>query len=324
MNKIMKKLLFLWIILSTLLLGQGKLLEKPSGYCCNTFLKIAYFLGTLDLIEKDFPVPVDVKEYKNIIYKSVDTTNLKLDIYHLKNISGKKPLLVFIHGGAWKKGDKHDYLRYLVDFAKRGYITATIQYRFSDKAKFPAQLLDIKSAIIWLKKNAERYYINKDKIAIIGGSAGGHLALMIGYTSDIKEFNTQEDSIYSPKVQAVIDFYGPYDLTTEYAKAQSSVINLIGNKFNDAPKQFVEASPKTYITKDDPPTLIFQGTIDELVPVSQSDSLAKHLERVGVEVEYHRLEGWPHTMDLAAEVNEYCQFYMNRFLNKYLMRQENK
>ena len=105
-------------------------------------MKIAYFFGTLDLMEKDFPIPDDVKEYKDIVYKTIDSTNLKLDIYHSKDLTEKAPLLLFIHGGAWKKGDKHDYLLYLVDYAKKGYVTATVQYRFTDKAKFPAQLLD--------------------------------------------------------------------------------------------------------------------------------------------------------------------------------------
>lgn len=292
--------------------------EKPSGYCCDTFLKIAYFLGTLDLLEKDFPVPDDILEYKDVVYKTIDTTKLKLDIYHSKKISKQAPLLLFIHGGAWKKGDKHDYLLYLVDYARKGYVTATVQYRFSDKAKFPAQLLDVKAALLWLKNNAEKYNIDRNKIAVIGGSAGGHLSMMLGYTSDIDEFNVAEDSLYSPNVQAIVDLYGPYDLTTEYARKQSSVINLIGKTFSEAPDLYKKASPKTYITEDDPPTLIFQGTIDELVPVAQSDSLTKHLEAVGVEVDYHRLEGWPHTMDLAVEVNKYCQFYMDKFFRKYI------
>ncbi len=317
-----KKIIILQMILYITFnnsLGQTNTqMEKPDGYCCNTFLKIAYFLGTLDLIEKDFPVPDNIVEYKDIIYKTIDSTNLKLDIYHSKTINENKPLLVFIHGGAWKKGDKHDYLRYLVDFAERGYITATIQYRFVDKAKFPAQLFDIRDAIVWLKKNSEKYNINKNKIVVIGGSAGGHLAMMVGYTEDSKEFNIANDSHYSSKVQAIVDIYGPYDLTTEYAREQSSVKNLIGVSYNNGKELYEKASPKYYISKNDPPTLIFQGTLDELVPVSQSDRLAKHLKNVGVKVEYHRLEGWPHTMDLALEVNEYMQFYMLRFFKKII------
>ncbi len=311
-------LILLCLIVPSIMFTQEATMEKPDGYSSETTMKIAYFFGTLDLIEKDFPVPDDVEEYKDIIYKTVDSTNLKLDIYHAKNISESAPLLLFIHGGAWKKGDKHDYLRYLIDFARKGYVTATVQYRFSNKVKFPAQLQDVKAAIRWLKKNADNYYINSKKVAVIGGSAGGHLAMMAGYTSGISEFNEETESPYSSEVQAVVNLYGPADLTTEYAREQSSVTNLIGKKYNEAPELFQKASPTNYITADDPPTLIFQGTIDELVPFSQSDNLTKQLENAGAQVEYHKLEGWPHTMDLSVEVNEYCQFYMDRFFKKHL------
>ncbi len=318
----MKKFLILLLLQITpiILISQDKPPEVPDGYSSMTTMKIAYFFGTLDLMEKDFPVPDDVKEYKDIVYKTIDSTKLKLDIYYSKNISKPAPLLVFIHGGAWKKGDKHDYLHYLVDYAKKGYVTATVQYRFTNKAKFPAQILDVNAAVIWLKQHADEYHINNKEVAVIGGSAGGHLALLVGYASDVPEFKDRDDSLFSSRVQAVVNFYGPSDLTTEYAQNVSSVNNLIGKSYDEAPEIYKEASPVTYITSDDPPTLIFHGTIDELVPVEQSDSLTKRLEKAGVPVEYHRLEGWPHTLDLAVEVNEYCQYYMDKFFEKYLSR----
>lgn len=142
--------------------------------------------------------------------------------------------------------------------------------------------------------------------------------MMAGYTSDIPEFSEEVDSLISSRVQAVVNLYGPSDLTTEYAREQSSVLNLIGKSFAEAPELYEKASPMAYITRDVPPTLIFQGTLDELVPFSQSDSLKSKLDKAGAISEYHLLEGWPHTMDLGVEVNEYCQYYMNRFFEKYL------
>ena len=312
-------ILFLLLITPVILFSQDEPPEMPDGYSSMTMMKIAYFFGSLDLIEKDFSVPDDVEEYKDIVYKTIDSTHLKLDIYHKKGITGKAPVLLFIHGGGWRKGDKHDYLRYLVDFAHKGYITATVQYRFVNKVKLPAQILDVKAAVRWLRKNADTYYIDKDNIAVIGGSAGGHLSLMIGFTSDIAEFDKEDsNSSISSRVQAVVDLYGPADLTTEYAREHKTVTGAIGKSYAEAPELYRELSPVTYITKDDPPTLIFHGTIDDLVPVEQSDTLKVMLEKAGVPVEYHRLEGWPHTMDLAVEVNEYCQYYMDKFFEKYL------
>src|SRR5690606_29628584 len=115
----------------------------PKGYSSNTSLKLAYATGALKLIEKDFPLPEDIQEYKDVVYKTVDSMQLKLDIYHSKDIQKAMPLIIFIHGGAWKKGNKDDYLVYLSSYAKKGYVTATVQYRLTDVAKFPAQLHDV-------------------------------------------------------------------------------------------------------------------------------------------------------------------------------------
>jgi len=147
--------------------------QPPDGYANNTTLKMAYATGALKLIEKDFPIPEDITEYKDVVYKTADSVDLKLDIYHSKEIKANAPLLVFVHGGAWKKGDKHDYLVYLISYAKKGYVTATVQYRLTDIAKYPAQLHDVQDAVRWLKSHANEYHIDKNKVAMIGGSAGG-------------------------------------------------------------------------------------------------------------------------------------------------------
>ncbi len=293
--------------------------SPPDGYWNTTFLKMAYFIGTLELIEKKPAIPPQIQEYKDVVYKQTTERDLMLDIYHLKNLPEQKPALVFIHGGAWKKGDKSDYRRYLVDFALRGYVTVTLAYRFSQEALFPAAVNDVKCAIRWIKKNAKKYNIDPNNIAVIGGSAGGHLAMMIAYSSDKPEFdeNCDLDSINS-NIQAVVNLYGPSDLTTDFAMEQPPVHKFIGELYKDAKEKYRQASPINYITPDDPPTLIFQGTLDEIVPVLQSDLLNDKLIDEEVQVEYHRLEGWPHTMDLGLEVNKYCQYYMNAFFEKHL------
>ncbi len=304
----MKKILFLVLLILSPVLGnsQQQAPEKPNGYFNNFTLKISYALGRLKLIETDFPLPENIKEYKDVIYKTVDTTNLKIDIYHKKNISKPTPLIIFIHGGAWKKGDKHDYWPYLISYAKKGYITATIQYRLTNIAKYPAQLDDVTAAIIWLKNNADKYHIDKNKIVLVGGSAGGHLAMMAAYSKP--ELN----------IKGVVNLYGPSDLTTEYAKNTSSVQYLIGKSFEEAPELYKVASPVSFISKSIPPTLTFQGTLDELVPYTQSDNLDKKIRKSGAISYYHKLKGWPHTMDISVKVNKYCQYYMDKFFKKYI------
>jgi len=315
--------IFIPVFALALLLGckakQYDVSEPPKGYSNNTTLKIAYATGALKLIEKDFPVPEDIMQYKDVVYKTVDTLDLKLDIYHPKNIKKDAPLIIFIHGGAWKKGDKHDYLVYLISFAKKGYVTATIQYRLTDVAKYPAQLHDVEDAVRWLKFNADDYHIDPSKVALVGGSAGGHLAMMNAYSNTPDDVD--ENGI-SASVQGLVNFYGPSDLTAETAINASSVQYLIGKSYEEAPELYKNASPLFLISNNVPPTLTFQGTLDELVPYQQSDILHKTLEDAGAVSYYHKLEGWPHTMDAAQKVNDYCQYHMDQFFEKHLSQKQ--
>ncbi len=292
--------------------------KPPHGYPNETLLKAAYALGMLKLIDTRPEVPANLMVHKNIVYKKVDTLALGLDIYEKKGLSGSVPALIFIHGGGWSKGKRSDYLPYLIDFAEKGYVTVTVSYRLSGAAHFPAAVEDVKCAVRWVRAHASQYGIDPDRIALIGGSAGGHLALMAGYSDDNRFAGECHDTV-TARVQAVVDLYGPVDLTTEYARNRRESIGFTGHSWQEAPGLYKAASPRFYITPDDPPTLIFHGTIDNLVPVSQSDSLHKWLDRVGVPNEYHRLKGWPHTLDIARKTNEYCQYYMSRFFMKYLL-----
>jgi len=283
-------------------------LKAPRGYRSEGLLKAAYALRFLKLIETDPAVPETIEVRKDIEYKLVDSTSLQLDIYKLKSLSEAAPALIFIHGGSWSKGKRSDYLPYLLDYAQKGYVTATVSYRLAGVAKFPAAVQDVQAAVQWIREHATERMINPEKLALVGGSAGGHLAMMVGYTNEQP----------GHKVQAIVNLYGPTDLTTEYARNREECLNFLGASYQERPELYQQASPRTHISRDDPPTLTFHGTIDSLVPVSQSDSLHQWLERAGVPNEYHRLKGWPHTMDLSVKVNAYCQYYMDAFLRQNL------
>ena len=287
----------------------------PKGYSNNITLKIAYITGALKLIETNFPIPETIKEHKDLVYKTIDSTALKLDIYHSQNLQDTVPLLIFIHGGAWKKGDKGDYLPYLTSYAQKGYVTATVQYRLSGAAKYPAQLLDVQSAVVWLKQHADEYHIDPKKVAMVGGSAGGHLAMMNAFTNSN---SVTEENEFSSEVHALVNFYGPSDLAHEEARDKDAVEYLMGKTYNEAPELYNAASPINFISKNAPPTITFHGTLDELVPYGQSDRLHKKLVEVGVPSFYHKLKGWPHTMDMSVKVNAFCQYQMDQFFEKYI------
>lgn len=290
----------------------------PRGYPAHWLMKAAYAIGLLDLVDVKPAIPETIHEFKNIEYKQIDGHSLMLDVYQLKNLKQPRPCLIFIHGGGWKGGNRGDYLRYLVDFAEQGYVTVTVTYRLSKAAIFPAAVNDVKCAVKWIRAHAKEYLINPNKLAVIGGSAGGHLSTMVGYSPDEPMFEECDVDSVSSRVQAVVNLYGAVDLTTDFARNNPLTHKFLGHKYSEAPDIYKKASPLTYITADDPPTLIFHGTLDKIVPVGQSDSLKIKLDAAGVPNEYHRLKGWPHTMDLGASVNQYCQYYMRAFFEKYI------
>jgi len=276
-------------------------------------------LGLEKMAELNPTIPPTLIEYRDIVYKQTESRPLKLDLYRSRQLKKPTPVLVFIHGGAWKSGDKSDYLRYLVDFAERGYITATISYRLSQEAIFPAAIEDVKCAVKWIRAHADDYMIDPDNIAVIGGSAGGHLALMIGYSTEVEEFEGDcECDTVSSKVNAVVNLYGAVDLTTDFATSQNSAKQFMGGDYINNKEAYLKASPINYITNDNPPTLTFHGTLDRIVPIYQADILARELENNEVPFVYHRLKGWPHTMDATVSVNKFCQMEMMKFFKTYV------
>ncbi len=288
----------------------------PEGYQSETTLKLAYALGQLDLLDKEGPtLPPEVEERKDIEYGRVGERALQADLYLPKPLDKRVPGLIFIHGGGWKGGKRADYRVYTIDFAKRGYVVATITYRLAQEAKFPAALEDVKCAVRWMRSHADELHVDPQRIAVLGGSAGGHLALMVGYTSDKSEWEGQGGHAgVSSAVQAVVDLYGPTDLDTPLGQASDLVSNFLGKSYAEAPELYRAASPVTHLDAKDPPTFILHGTIDSIVPVEQSDLLAEKLRSLSVPYWYDRLTGWPHTMDLAKPVNERCQLLISRFL----------
>ena len=294
--------------------------KPPLGYRFVPLAYLAIGLGLEDLINKTPEIPSDIQEIKNIEYKNINGKSLQLDIYIPKNIVKPAPLLVFIHGGGWRGGQRADYLVYLVAFAKKGYITATVSYRLLKDGPYPACAEDITDAVQWFYKNGENYGYDPDRIALIGGSAGAHLALLAAY--EWKNPGMKSDSlavaVNNHRIKAVVDIYGPADLTTEYSRTHSLVTSILGHTFEEAPELFTEASPIHYLDKNDPATMILHGTSDDLVPISQSDELKARLDSLGVPNVYYRLPLWPHTMDIVQRVNNFSQLKMTEFFGKYL------
>jgi len=200
----------------------------------------------------------------------------------------KRPLVVFIHGGAWKGGKKEDGLGVIRAISSTGdYVTASINYRLSDESVWPAQLHDCKAAIRFLRGKADEYGIDPDHIGVFGMSAGGHLVSMLGASGNNPELEGDLGAFpkVSSKVQCVVNFFGPVDFLTMGGDAMkpNPITALLGGDAPDLREKARLASPVTWVNKDTAPFLTAHGTKDTLVPFSQAEEINAALAKAGVE-----------------------------------------
>ena len=297
--------------------------EPPTGFATSDEAFKAVQTGKVAAVNLIQPVPPNVVVQRDIEYGNSGNRPLLLDLYSPKEVDMPVPGVIFVHGGSWKHGKKEDYRIYAIHFARLGYVVASIQYRLSREAPFPAAIHDVKAAVRYMRAEADSIGVDPNRIALAGGSAGGHLSMMVGYSADVPELDGHSGySGVSSRVQCVVNLYGPTDMTTEYVQkistTNTAVSDFFQGTFEEQPDTYAAGSPLNYVTNDDPPTLILHGTVDTLVPINQADILAKKLTEVGVPYVYDRLPGWPHSMDVARSVNKRCRWYMERFFQRYL------
>ena len=228
--------------------------------------------------------------YRDLAYADISEAQ-KLDLYVPVTGEGPFPLVIYIHGGGWVSGDKSRVQSIGgVAFIDGGYAVASINYRLSGEAPFPAQIEDVKAAVRWLRANAAEYNLDPERFAAWGSSAGGHLAALLGTSGDVAEFDNPElgNADVSSRVQAVIDWYGPTDLprfaedlnTSEVCPpasdadtARDNFTLFMGDVPSAVPERMLAASSTTYVSADDPPFWIQHGSHDCLVPMQQSEHL---------------------------------------------------
>ena len=246
------------------------------------------------------PPPMDVghirRKWLDIPYADQSSAQ-KLDIYLPYEGEGPFPVIFYIHGGAWKICDKRDIqLTPMLRGLDRGYAIVSINYRLTGEATFPAQIYDVKSALRFIKANARRYSLDKDRVAAWGGSAGGHLSALLGTSVGVPELEDLSTGFAGEdtKVLAVVDWFGPTQdflqmdaqfLETgngvpNHAEADSPESCLFGAQITLVPDLVKQASPMTYITSEIPHFLIQHGYHDQLVPVQQSIHFATAIEQI--------------------------------------------
>ncbi|MFM7842742.1 MAG: alpha/beta hydrolase fold domain-containing protein [Planctomycetota bacterium] len=276
--------------------------------------------------------PTGTKMVRDIPYITDGDDAQKLDLYLPEQSDAKaRPLIVHIHGGGWMGGNR--YPCPVAHLVGRGYVVASVGYRFSQKAIFPAQIQDCLAAIRWLRANHEKYGIDRERVGVVGGSAGGHLSALVGTTGGRKIFPAiggHEEQ--TDRVQVVCDYFGPknFGSVMKQAAEDPNVKNifkfnspsdpysrLIGVSLEGNSAQTNAVSPIYYVTADCPPTLMLHGTHDALVPYAQSEEFAAALKSKGVPVWLQKLPGSGHGG--AAFSKPQVTTLIHNFFDKHLL-----
>ncbi len=255
---------------------------------------------------------------RDVEYGKGGDISLKLDIYIPETpLALPMPAVIFIHGGGWEGGDK--YPGQIASLVRRGFFGVSINYRLSGVAPFPAAIEDCKCAVRWLRANAGKYNVDPDRIGVWGGSAGGHLSLLVG-TADASAGLEGSGGWagYSSRVQAVCSFYGPSDFVSWYQDnarfgrtLSSAETKFLGGTMEQKPEIYRRASPVTWVSADDPPLLLVHGDQDTIVPFRQSLIMRDAYKALGLDVTLIRVPGaghgfinWP-TQQIEQAVYEF-------------------
>jgi acetyl esterase/lipase len=268
-----------------------------------------------------------IRVEQDIPYAGTDQWRQALDLFLPAEPSSAKPLpvIVYIHGGAWRHGSRHAGWNFLRPWVRSGdYAGVSIGYRLSDQAQWPAQIHDCKAAIRWIRGNAERYHLNPDRIAVVGHSAGGHLAALLGVSGDVEALEGElgEWTSASSRVQCVIDFCGPSDFLTigdspsaiDHQAADAPATLLLGGPISEREKAAREASPVTHASADDPPHLLVHGDRDDVVPYSQATTFHRALRVAQVPTALVTVQGGGHGGLEGAEVLRLVATFLERHL----------
>jgi arylsulfatase A len=264
-------------------------------------------------------VPAGVRRVSNLTYSTPPRGALLLDLFLPEKQTGPLPVVMWVHGGGWVAGSKENCP--LLWLATEGYAVASIDYRLATEAQWPAQMLDCRAAVRWLRSNAKKYNLDPDHIAAAGGSAGGHLVALHG-TLDLPK-----DEAVSSRVQAVVDLYGPTDLLTmpnnvpapgktDADLAKTNGARLLGGTVRDRPELARQVSAFYQASKGDAPFLILHGDRDRGVPLAQSERLNARLKEVGVPSTLHVVKGAGHGGPgfSTPEVKKVVRAFLDRHL----------
>jgi acetyl esterase/lipase len=261
------------------------------------------------------------QETLDVVYATYGQRPMTLDLYTPKG-QGPFPTLVLLHGGGWMKGSKEKFRNHGRAFADKGFLVAAVGYRLSTEAKFPAAVHDCKAAIRWLRAHANKLNVKPDKIGIVGGSAGAHLASLVSTSSQIKELEGDGgNASFSSAVQVAVNWAGPVNNYEKFTAADApkpsqAPLLFFGGTVKEFPEVYKLASPNTHIDKNTPPQLLVDSEFD--APKGRYTTMQKKLDALGIHHEYLNIKGGKHG---CWNRDPWFSEYINKtsiFLTKYL------
>ncbi|HEY9807110.1 MAG TPA: alpha/beta hydrolase, partial [Candidatus Obscuribacterales bacterium] len=252
-----------------------------------------------------------VRHDSHIPFAKPEGVQLSLDVYRPPQV-GRYPGLVVIYGGAWRAGTPSANAVFNRYMAAQGYTVFAIDYRHAPRYRFPAQLEDVRTALAFIQEHAAEYEVDGDRIALLGRSAGGHLAMLAAY---------QPDAL---PVRAVVSYYGPFNLTAGYADppepdpidTRAVLRAFLGGTPAEAPSLYRSASPASYVTRPLPPTLLVHGRRDHLVEVKFAQGMYRQLRSVNSPAALLEIPWAEHSFDEVFQGlgSQLSLYYVERFL----------
>ncbi len=229
---------------------------------------------------------------RDVVYRKIGGFEAKVDVY-TRYDRKPGPTMVYIHGGGWTTGSKEQYSLWFLPYLQLGMRVVSVQYRLAKVAPAPAAVEDCRCALRWVFQNAEKYGFDRSKVALTGGSAGGHLVLMTGLLKSSDGFDGECSGAAPGRVAAIINYYGPTDLANGLEQKSPTVLDWLAGTRN--PKELAaRLSPVKYVRADSPPILTIHGDADEIVPYQDAIKLRDGLAKAGVANELVTIPGGRH------------------------------
>lgn len=260
-----------------------------------------------------------IEIHRDVSYRDTPQGTLTADLY-LPDDHEWNATVVWIHGGGWYRGDKRWLAQKAADMARQGYAGVAINYRLSGTARYPAAVTDVKAAIKWVRENAVEYKFDENHVALVGRSAGAHLAALAGTTANDPRFQPDDfDPAVSSRVQGVVGYYGIYDFRPlKNLGPDPAAVKFLGGTYDEVTERYHEASPAVHVTPDDPPHLLLHGTEDERIPYRASVGYQRVLEAAGVTADLFTAPGAGHSFDATERWYRPTFDVMNEFLETHV------